>query len=358
MTQAPSTSLPVAEIDRRFYAFAIDRLIAWSIDGLAVLLAWRYLIDRDRVALGLVVVVAVVMVVGVVFAVLLGVRGTTPGKSLVGLRAVHFGTGSPIGVRSSLLRSLILGVAAVPTFGFGVAALAWTAVVDGSRMRRAWHDHVAQSVVVDARPAPPPRPAEDPAPRHVVNLTAMRLVPAGPPAEVPTPPPPVRQPRTPSQATPTPGRAAPHPAAEPVRPLAAERTQRRDPANVPTSVPTSLPQPPAPAHWGLAFDTGEQVLLEGLALIGRRPEARPGEQPTHLIALPSADMSLSKTHAQVTLAPDGALVVTDRGSTNGSVLLRHGVAKPLSGGRPTTLLEGDEVRLGDRRMTIHLVPRA
>ncbi len=45
----------------------------------------------------------------------------------------------------------------------------------------------------------------------------------------------------------------------------------------------------------------------------------------HLVALPSADMSLSKTHAQVGVAPDGALVVMDRGSTNGSVLVRHGV---------------------------------
>ena len=59
-------------------------------------------------------------------------------------------------------------------------------------------------------------------------------------------------------------------------------------------------------------------------------------------------MSVSKTHAQVTLAPDGALVLTDRGSTNGSVLVRQGVAKPLTAGRPVTLLEGDEVRLGDR----------
>ena len=35
-------------------------------------------------------------------------------------------------------------------------------------------------------------------------------------------------------------------------------------------------------------------------------------------------MSLSKTHAQFQVVPDGALVVMDRGSTNGSILVRGG----------------------------------
>ena len=52
------------------------------------------------------------------------------------------------------------------------------------------------------------------------------------------------------------------------------------------------------------------------------------------------------------MAPDGALVVTDRGSTEGSVLVRRGVRRPLSPGRPTTLLEGDLVILGDRTLTV------
>jgi pSer/pThr/pTyr-binding forkhead associated (FHA) protein len=72
----------------------------------------------------------------------------------------------------------------------------------------------------------------------------------------------------------------------------------------------------------------------------------------HLVALPSQDMSLSKTHAQIGVAGDGALVVMDRGSTNGSVLTRQGVSRPLSGGKPTTLLEGDLVRFGDRSMEV------
>jgi hypothetical protein len=102
----------------------------------------------------------------------------------------------------------------------------------------------------------------------------------------------------------------------------------------------------------VTFDTGERVPVAGMVLVGRRPEARAGEVVGRLVALPSQDMSLSKTHAQVGLAGDGALVVMDRGSTNGSVLIRQGVSRPLSGGKPATLLEGDVVRFGDRSMEV------
>jgi pSer/pThr/pTyr-binding forkhead associated (FHA) protein len=63
-------------------------------------------------------------------------------------------------------------------------------------------------------------------------------------------------------------------------------------------------------------------------------------------------MSVSKTHAQVVVAADGALVVTDRGSTSGSTLVRQSMPRPLTAGRPTTLHEGDVVTLGDRSMTV------
>jgi pSer/pThr/pTyr-binding forkhead associated (FHA) protein len=42
----------------------------------------------------------------------------------------------------------------------------------------------------------------------------------------------------------------------------------------------------------------------------------------------------------------------DRGSTNGSVLLRQGVSREPAAGRPTTLLDGDHVRFGDRIMSV------
>ena len=74
----------------------------------------------------------------------------------------------------------------------------------------------------------------------------------------------------------------------------------------------------------MTFDNGETLVVEGLALVGRRPEPRSGEQVHHLVPLSSSDMSVSKTHAQFGPASDGVLVVMDRGSTNGSMLMRQG----------------------------------
>jgi hypothetical protein len=153
-----------------------------------------------------------------------------------------------------------------------------------------------------------------------VNLTALRLAPAR------------RTPEGESERTTVRGDVVVHgAAAEPVAPA-----------------PVAL----SPATWVLTFDTGERVVVETLVLVGRRPEPRPGEDGARLVALGSADMSVSKTHAQVVVAPDGALVVTDRGSTNGSTLMRKGMARPLTAGRPTTLVAGDVVNLGDRTMTV------
>jgi uncharacterized RDD family membrane protein YckC len=338
-TSAPHPSAPVppglrvADVDRRFYAFAIDRLIAWGVDLSVALAVQHYLLSRGHVLLGAVAIAATVLLVGAVFATMLGITASTPGTSFLGLRIVRATTGEPLGVGPAMLRTAVLGLAAVP-FGFGLAALAWTAVADTTRLRRGWHDHLVSSVVLDVRPLPVEHEADDSGPRHVVNLTAMRLVPA---RRTPPAPDPAQVPaRAPSRSR----HAAPDPLDD-----SSVRTSVRDPA-------LAAGEPPAAASWGLAFDTGERVVVDALVLIGRRPEPRSGEEGARLVSLPSSDMSVSKTHAQVVVAPDGALVVTDRGSTNGSVLRRQGVVKPLTAGRPATLLDGDVVTLGDRTVTV------
>ena len=246
--------------------------------------------------------------------------------------------------------------------GFGLAALAWTAVMDPSGWRRGWHDLRVGSVVVDSRPAPVVEEPEEEAPRQVVNLTAMRLVPASPtpPRRVPTrgrrPPAPPPEPALPTPTvTPRQGLGWPLVGEAPDGEAAPARGPKptAPPATAAASPPAPAPSAAAvPARWQVAFDTGEQFEVRGLTLIGRRPEPRPGEPVKRLVTLPSDDMSLSKTHAQFQVVPDGALVVMDRGSTNGSILIRAGVTKRLVGGKPATLRDGDRVRFGDREMTV------
>ncbi len=343
-------SHPVAELDRRFYAFAIDRGIAWSMDGAVAYAAYRTLIEPGQVVAGVAVVVATVLVVGAAFAVVLGLFGTSPGMALVGLRVVGDTTGGPIGVGPALLRQLILGVATLPTFGLGVATLAWTAVMDPGGRRRGWHDHVAHSAVVDVRPVPE-EPAEvDVQPRHVVNLTAMRLVPTPQAAPVAAP---ARSPRPPAAPPATP---PPAPPAQPVPVAAPPPAPQRQQLGYPL-VPDARSDGALPTtRWRVSFDSGETFVVEGPALVGRRPEPRRGEPVRHLVPLRSSDMSLSKTHAQFQVTPDDTLVVVDRGSTNGSILIRAGVAKELTAGRAATLLDGDHVRFGDREMTVAREP--
>lgn len=322
MTTALSDA-PVAELDRRFYAFAIDRAIAWSAYALAGVLAWRVFFTEGRVLPGLLLLLVVVALVSVLTAVAVGASGVSPGRSAMGLRVVDADTGAPIGVGRALLRGLVLGAATLPMFGLGTATLAWTAAEDRTRARRGWHDLVTGSLVVDVRPRPVAEVVADERPRHVVNLTAMRLM----PVRQPEPPPvPARLPRpeTPAAATPA------------------------------SSATRAAPPPPTPAvtRWRVTFDSGESLVVEGLGLVGRGPQPQGDETVRHLVPLQSDDMSISKTHAQFDLAADGALVVMDRGSTNGSILVRSGVSRELSSGRPATLLDGDRVLFGDRAMSV------
>lgn len=310
MTPPPSDSraIPVAELDRRFSATVLDQLVGGALMAGAVALA--SLLDgwAARVA----VILAAAVLVLTAYAVALGVTARTPGKAALRLRVVAEGTDLPIGVGRALVRTLLVALGGVPTFGFGLATLALTALADPGGQRRGWHDKVVGSVVLDARPAVVPEASAPEVRQQMVNLTAARLVPATPGG----------------QTTPS-----------PVPPVAARQDR--------TAVRASRP----PARWRLTVDSGESVVIEGLALVGRVPAPRAGEQVRHLLPLASRDMTVSKTHAAIDVV-DGVLVVTDRGSTNGSLLIRQGVSRELAQGRPATLLDGDRVRFGDRECTV------
>lgn len=362
-TEELTTDHLVAGADRRFYAFVIDRILAWGVYAGEAYVAWTTLIEPGRLWTGIGAIAGTVLLVGLITSLLVGLYGLTPGKALLGLRVLSAEDARPIGVVRGVLRTLLLGVATLPTVGFGTAALAWTAMVDPSGWRRGWHDLRCGSVVVDVHRRPVVEEPEEEAPRQVVNLTAMRLVPASPtpPRRVPTrgrrpapPPVPEPEPATPT-VTPRQGLGWPLVGEAPAGAPGAVPAVRGPLPTAPPPEAAVRPEaaaPPPVSRWQVTFDTGEQFEVRGLTLVGRRPEPRPGEPVKRLVTLPSEDMSLSKTHAQFQVVPDGALVVMDRGSTNGSLLTRAGVTKRLSGGRPATLRDGDRVRFGDREMVV------
>ena len=171
-------TLPAASLDRRFYAYALDRLVAWPLLALAAWFGWRLATDGSWLA-GVALVLGVGLLVTVVLGLLVGLRGSTPGKTVLGLRVVGAESGEPVGAGPGVLRTLVLALAGLPTLGLGVATLAQTAVLDPGRRRRGWHDHLSGAVVVDVRPAAERAPdaVAPTAPQQVVNLTAARLAP-------------------------------------------------------------------------------------------------------------------------------------------------------------------------------------
>lgn len=372
---APTVEAAIAEPDRRFYAFAIDRVIAWAIFAAAGFAAWLIFFRNDNLLPGVGLIAGVVLGVWLVGTVLTGSGGKTPGKMALGLRVVSDDSGAagrPIGVGKAFVRQALLGLCTIPTLGIGTATFAWVAAMDERGRRQGWHDRRAGSVVVDVRPPAVVEAEEEaPAPRRIVNLTTMRLKQAEATPER------AERPQTP--AAPTQSPAAQAPAAQAAAEAQAAQTivpgmisRQVPPAPMPPAPAPPTPAPPAPplaqpapppppvpapqpaatARWRVTFDTGQSFVVEGLAIVGRGPEPRPGEEVAHRVALSSSDMSLSKTHAQFQIAADGTLVVMDRGSTNGTTLIRQGAARALGARRPAALIDGDKVKFGDRTMDV------
>ena len=100
----------------------------------------------------------------------------------------------------------------------------------------------------------------------------------------------------------------------------------------------------------LVLSTGDEVEVDRPLIIGRAPEARrffSGDEP-RLITVPSPQHEISSTHLEIRPGDDGQPVVTDLGSTNGTVLVQPGLApEDLRPGYPVTLSRGAVIDLGD-----------
>jgi FHA domain len=126
-----------------------------------------------------------------------------------------------------------------------------------------------------------------------------------------------------------------------------------------------LAPPPAPATWeaivtadraqfdrlavaGVTFpaDYGERrcPLSDGENRIGRS-RGQPGEdRPEIDLAAPPVDPGISRLHAVLERRGDGAIVVRDLGSTNGTTLGEQ--ATPLAPHTDVPLGDGDRIRIG------------
>ena len=122
--------------------------------------------------------------------------------------------------------------------------------------------------------------------------------------------------------------------------------------------PPGIPgQPPAPDVTvpvaRLLISNGDVVDVDRATVIGRAPEARrfnDTEQP-RLVTVPSPHLEISSTHIEVRPgagADHGSAVVTDLGSTNGTVLVQPGLGpEDLAPGVPVQLVPGTIIDLGD-----------
>lgn len=121
-----------------------------------------------------------------------------------------------------------------------------------------------------------------------------------------------------------------------------------------TRMRTSDDLHPTPGVQGLrlVFDTGERVDVVGEGVVGRAPSPQPGID--HVVAIDDPARSVSKVH--LAFGPtDGLqeLWVVDRGSTNGTVVVRpDGTAATLPEGTRATVGPGWTIRFGERSVTV------
>jgi hypothetical protein len=163
----------------------------------------------------------------------------------------------------------------------------------------------------------------------------------------------------PTEAMPAPGRVPPDPDHDGLTRSGVERPELSRPQ---PGIPGQPLAPPVTARpvARLVFSSGGTVDVDRPVLVGRAPEARhlSGTGDPRLVTVPSPQQEISSTHLEIrpgSGADHGSAVVTDLGSTNGTVLLQPGLPRDdLKAGIAVQLIPGAVVDLGDG-VTIQVV---
>ncbi|MGN7950454.1 FHA domain-containing protein [Microbacterium sp. 22215] len=137
---------------------------------------------------------------------------------------------------------------------------------------------------------------------------------------------------------------APTPVAEPQ--AAPARPADAQPA-VAQQVEAPQVEAPAPALAStVTLPDGQRLGLDQILVFGRSPERGAAAYQGVPIRLDDPARAMSRVH--LVLAPaSGAVIATDPGSANGTLLEREGVQYGLVAGTPTALVPGDRLLLGD-----------
>jgi uncharacterized RDD family membrane protein YckC len=370
MSEQLGGAAPYASVGRRIGTWLLDGLVTVSVLTLLGLAPALLTHQPGLLTLGLLAVV----LLGVGQWWLMGTRGFTIGKVLLGTRVVDADTGAPIGMARALLRSLVLGVLANCSI-----LLIVVAVLAGKDPRRqGWHDKAARSVEVEAgdggrtgagdavaetrtppppassaphsATAPPPVPAPSPAPVAPPPFPGPSSAPVAPPPAAPLPagglvaPPPGLVTPPPRAAAPMPG-GTPGAGTLPPAPGGSVDEATRRPGGDGVSGPRPLPQ-----RWVLRPRAGSELVVAGTTVVGRDPDT---SQHPFAVAWRVDDpvLTVSKTHALVTLA-SGTPWIEDLDSTHGVVIRRGGDEMTLDPRTPARLLLGDVVILGAFEITV------
>lgn len=334
-----------------------------------------------------------IIVFTIVQLVLHGRKGVTLGKALFGIRSVNVRTlEAPRFWRGAVVRYLLGGAAfLVPFFG-PVLVFLLSPLFDPDRRGRGWLDRAAATWFVDVRRGLNPYDVkrmriarkeltavyhEEQAPLPSLATSSEQGVPV---AFVPT----SRfsggvlgahrllasetdaAPGHPDAPAPAGGALASSatPPATPAAPVAAPVIPDA-PAPAPpliTGVPATAAEAPpvgAPAtptategvRAVLVLDTGQRIDVTATVLIGRAPSPADGEGDVQRVPVADESRSVSKTHVAIMPTRRGLLAV-DRGSTNGSAIVRDATETALVPGNPVALAAGDTVRFGDRSLIV------
>ncbi len=241
-----------------------------------------------------------------------------------------------------------------------------------SPIMAAAEEEVVEEPVAEEDVTEPPEPTPDylqPWPEPVEPTPAPMSEPDPATAQIPVPPPPPTFGDLPPPPSPQPGpwgdggfgSEAPPPPPPPPPPgnsdhdgltqtgVNTDEFAREQPGIPGQPMAPSVTRPVAK----LIVSNGETIDVDRVVLIGRAPEARrftSTEQPT-LITVPSPMHEISSTHIEVrpgSGADHGSAVVTDMGSTNGTVLVQPGLPpEDLKPGIAVQLIPGAIINLGD-----------